>query len=318
MNGINTIRGALDSCLNQTAKDIEIIVVDNGSTDGSLKLIENDYPAVKVIANARDFGVSGSFNIGLSAARGRYVLFLNNDIVAPPRWVEEIRRILESDERVGAASSIATYADGETIWCAGGGVDFATGQNWHLMKGGPRSRIPKGKTVVDYVPGLALMTPRDLISRIGGFDKHMYMYTEDVDLCTTLERMGYKCVVSNGEYITHYVSQSRRTLGWEKAYASLAYSQLHFIFKQFPLRMFPPSMLFQSILLPLAESLFLGLSNRVIIIRVRALWMNLRRLREAIIERSIVERSGHLENGVRVRLLLLALLRLLKLGIYEW
>ncbi len=317
-NGAKLIGKVLDSILNQSFRDIEVIVVDNGSTDSSLMLIRNNYPSVRVIANGKNVGFARACNIGLAAAQGKYLVFWNNDAVASPTWVSEIKRTFERDTRVGVAGSIVTYRDGETVWCAGGGLDFVTGQNWMLMKGERSKDAKKRMKEVDYVPGVVLMTKRDLLTKIGGFDEHMFMYTEDMDLCSNVIRMGYKCVVQTQVYAIHYVSQSRNAFGWENSYNCQSNSILHFIFRQLPLRMIATSVVFQTLILPLSESLIFDMPAIVLIIRIRALWENLRRLRETMVERRRAKNLGQLPDGVRVRQLFSEFLRCLKRNHYEW
>lgn len=107
-NGLKYAKDLLDSLRSQTYKDLEIIIVDNGSTDGSIDFIKQNYPEVKLIETGQNLGFTGGNNVGLREAKGDILVLLNNDTRIEPEWAEEIVKAFE-DPEVGITTSKLTF-----------------------------------------------------------------------------------------------------------------------------------------------------------------------------------------------------------------
>src|SRR5690606_7521656 len=111
-NGLEHIEECLSSLLQQTYTPLEIIVVDNGSTDGSAEVVERHFETVRLLRNEQNLGFSAACNRGLEAARGEILLLLNQDTIVEPDWVEALARGLDTTPDTGIVGSKAFYPDG--------------------------------------------------------------------------------------------------------------------------------------------------------------------------------------------------------------
>jgi GT2 family glycosyltransferase len=147
----------------------EVIVVDNASSDDTpamLTQVEN----MRVIRNEENLGFVDACNAGAAAARGDYVLFLNNDTMVTPGWLSSLVRIFEQDPQCGAAGSKLIYPDGRLQ--EAGGIIWSNATGWNYGKfDDPEKPEYNYVREVDYCSGAALMIRRSLLERIGGFDR---------------------------------------------------------------------------------------------------------------------------------------------------
>ena len=104
-NGTPFVEQCLTSLMAQTYTPLEIIVVDNASTDGSAELIREKFHPARIIVNEKNLGFGGGNNVGIRSAQGRYIMMLNNDTRLDPQCVEELKKSIEKDERYGACAS---------------------------------------------------------------------------------------------------------------------------------------------------------------------------------------------------------------------
>lgn len=196
-------------CLRSLLREIdfneaEVIIVNNASTDATGELLARFQTRVRVIVNKENLGFVDACNQGAAAARGRYLVFLNNDTVVLPGWLKHLRATIESDERIGAVGSMFLYEDG-TIQEAGAGV-WQNGAAFHYGWGGsPDDRRYTFRREVDYCSGASLLIRRDLFEQLGGFDRrYAPAYYEDVDICFGVRSLGYKVVYQPMSRIVHY------------------------------------------------------------------------------------------------------------------
>ena len=102
-NGRDVLSGCLESLLDQDYQDVEILVVDNGSEDGSQAMVKKEFPAVKLVENEENLGFGPAVNKGFEKAEGDYFIFLNNDLALQPDCLRQLAKLLDSDPTVGAA-----------------------------------------------------------------------------------------------------------------------------------------------------------------------------------------------------------------------
>ena len=185
----------------------QIVVVDNGSENGTPGLIRDRFPAVKVIENGRNLGFAGGNNIGIDhllQSGADYVLLLNDDTEVAPDLVRILVQVAESDRRIGIVGpKIYYYDQPDVIWSAGGAVD-RFGQARHLRIDEHEDGSPRTVRDVDYVTGCAMLVRRKLIERVGPLDERFFAYFEETEWCARARRVGFRVV---------YVSQARM---WHK------------------------------------------------------------------------------------------------------
>jgi len=196
------LKQCLDSIKNSTTyPNYEVIVVDNGSSDGSQEMVEKNYRWVKLVKNKENLGFAKANNIGIREARGDYIFLLNNDTVIIQRdWLEKMIAVAESDPKIGIVGC-KLVGPGGTIQHVGG---------WYNVRGTGHYTKDIDRTVeVDYVTGAAMLIKREVIEKIGLLDEgYSPLYYEDTDLCARCKRAGYRIVCTPKTVIIHHGSST--------------------------------------------------------------------------------------------------------------
>jgi GT2 family glycosyltransferase len=205
-NGAPHLPSCLDALQRQTYTDYEAIVVDNGSSDGSLSLLTRHYPQVRVIALPHNLGFAGGSNVGLRAASGEILVILNNDTKVEPGWLEALLSALEKHPDAGMATpKVRLWDDPERLHTTGdyvrtNGIPDSRGV-WEVDVGQYDDQI--------YVFGAAGVAPayrQEMLQQIGLFDADFGSYCEDVDLSWRAQLAGYRCVYVPEAVLYHKVS----------------------------------------------------------------------------------------------------------------
>ncbi|HWW77791.1 MAG TPA: glycosyltransferase family 2 protein, partial [Pyrinomonadaceae bacterium] len=184
--------------------DTEVIVVDNASTDETAELLSHFKGFVRVIRNAENRGFVDACNQGAAESRGRYLVFLNNDTVVLPGWLEALVETAGRDESAGAVGSLFLYPDGRIQ--EAGAIVWSNGEAFHYGWGrSPEDRRFTFAREVDYCSGASLLIRRELFERLGGFDRrYAPAYYEDTDLCMGVRSLGYKVVYQPHSRLYHF------------------------------------------------------------------------------------------------------------------
>jgi GT2 family glycosyltransferase len=192
-NGKHFLIECLDSLKEQTFRDFETILVDNGSTDGSAEFAKDRYGEfIRIIRNKKNLGFTGGNNVGIEAARGEYIVLLNNDTWADPGWLEELAKATSSDRPIGMwASKVYSYykrnqieAVGELIYWDG--LGRSKGQ-YELERGQYDE-----KEEIFFPPGCGGMYRKTVFEEIGVFDEDFFAYADDVEIGIRARLAGWK------------------------------------------------------------------------------------------------------------------------------
>lgn len=192
-NGREDLPACLDSLRGQSVP-VDVVVVENGSTDGSLEMLRASYPEVTVLVQPINLGFAGGVNVGLRYAMHRghsFVALLNNDAVAAPTWMEELLAEMERDDGVGMVASFFVTIDGERIDSTGEcysswGLPFPRG------RGEPRSDAYAELVDVFGASGGSTLYRCDMLRDVGLFDEDFFAYFEDVDLSWRAQLRGWR------------------------------------------------------------------------------------------------------------------------------
>jgi GT2 family glycosyltransferase len=187
----------LPACLEPLADSgYEVIVVDNGSTDGSCALLRESFPWVRLVENRDNLGFSKANNQGIAIATGHYLLLLNNDTYGNQGTLRDLVAFMDSHPKAGIVGPSLTNSDGTPQESCGPGpnlwTEFLRRTLLHRLFRGVRARAPSKICQVDWVTGAALFIRRDLALSLGGLDEGMFMYYEDLDLCARARQAAYE------------------------------------------------------------------------------------------------------------------------------
>lgn len=185
----------VDSLKEQTFHDFETILVDNGSTDGSVQFVEERYgDFIRIIRNEKNLGFAGGNNVGIRAARGEYIVLLNNDTWADPHWLEELVKATQFDSPVGMwGSKVCSYYQRDRIEGAGeliywDGLCRARGQ--YEQDHGQYDVMEE----ILFPPGCGAMYRKNLFDGIGLFDEDFFAYADDSEIGIRARLAGWKCL----------------------------------------------------------------------------------------------------------------------------
>ena len=204
-------RDLLENCLQsletQTVTGFEVILVDNGSTDGSVDMAARFNNStkfrLKIIRNSKNLGFCAGNNAGIRVATGELIGLLNNDAVADPCWLEQLT-LAFADSGVGmAASKILVYEDPSRIDKVGHLI-YPDGQN----RGRGTGEIDHGQydkvEEVLWPDGCAAMYRRTMLDQIGGFDEDFFAYADDAELGLRARAAGWRCLYIPGAVVRHH------------------------------------------------------------------------------------------------------------------
>ena len=197
----------------ETGADVpfEIIVVDDCSRDETMLAGFAFGRGIRLVRSEVNAGFVRSCNRGFDAARGQYVLFLNNDTTVKKDWLDELYGTMQCDPQIGVAGAKLLYPDGTLQEC--GGIVWRLGDGWNWGRGqaadDPRYCYLRD---ADYVSGAALMIRAELFARFGKFDEHYAPgYYEDTELCFRAREAGYRVVVQPAAEVVHFEGASAGT-----------------------------------------------------------------------------------------------------------
>jgi len=231
-NGKDLLATCLETLRAQTRPVDEVLVVDNGSSDNTQRMVRTTSPEVSLIEMGRNTGFSIANNVGISQAKGEYIALLNNDLILDPGWVAAMVGALENHPTVGScACKMLSYAHPDTIDAAGmqvlpNGVGANRGTN---DLDGPRYAAP---TPVFGACAGAAMYRASMLRDIGAFDEDLFIYYEDVDLSFRAQIAGYDCLYVPDAVVHHHHGASSGRFGKRDYY--LARNGLPVIVKNMP------------------------------------------------------------------------------------
>lgn len=198
-NGEKLLREFLPSVVANTPEELaDVVVADNGSTDGSLELLRTQFPTVKVMAFPENYGFAEGYNRALAQTPNELTLLLNSDVATPPGWLPPLVEAMDADPTLGACQpKILSYREPEKFEYAGAaggfldcnGYPYCRGRIFDCVEtdsGQYNTQIP-----IFWATGAALMVRTELYRRAGGLDKDFFAHMEEIDLCWRILLDGY-------------------------------------------------------------------------------------------------------------------------------
>ena len=226
----------LDDCFASLEKQslarsrFEIIMIDNGSSDGSVEHARRAWPGVRILETGANLGFAEGNNFGAKKAEGKALVFLNNDTRVETDWLERGLKALRSASNVGAVGSKILAWDGKTLDFAGGAAAFY-GHGFKVGSEEPDGEQfdRPGKTL--FASGCAMFIWKELFLREGGFDPDYFAFFEDVDIGWRLWVLGYKVLYEPTSIVYHHHHGTAQRYGYERERFLLERNALYTIAK---------------------------------------------------------------------------------------
>jgi len=293
-NGKRSLKRCVESALSTECPSLEIVLVDNASTDGSLEEINNIVNRnnrVKITTNSRNLGHSEGCNVGARNSAGAFLAFLDNDIEVKPNWLSEIVNVMMRNKKIGAAQAKILFPDGKRVWATGEFIDECGNP---VLAGYYDEDSSNGISPSEIFSPIsaACVIRRDIFNEVGGLDKHFFVYNDDTDLGWRIRLLGYKTIVVPMSSVIHKVPVGKSPI------RPLSYGILNFHKRKNQLMMllknYEISDIFRVLPLVLINYLFWVLTDPLITIR-SLVWI-LCKLKEIMKKRVL---TSYLKKGRR-------------------
>ena len=218
-NGEKLLRQFLPSVIQHT-RVAEVIVADNGSTDHSLSVLENEFPSVRIIRLEKNFGFCGGYNRALKQVESDYYVLLNSDIEVTENWLTPLIQLLDEDPSIVAVQpKILSYRDKTKFEYAGAGGGFIDALGYPFCRGRIFNHIETDKgqyndeLEIFWATGACLMIRSETFTLFGGLDEDLFAHMEEIDLCWKIHRTGKKVFYCGKSTIYHL---GAGTLGYDQ------------------------------------------------------------------------------------------------------
>jgi GT2 family glycosyltransferase len=231
-NRVNLLEKCLRSLDAQSTQDFETIVVDNGSVDGSVEMLENRFPQVRVIQNPDNFGFCRANNQGFQAARGAYFLVLNNDAEAHTDWVKSLVECADANPEAGMVASKIYVAGSQQKIDKIGHLIYWDGQN-RGRGAGEQDFGQYDEEEILWPDGCAALYRAQMIQETGGFDEDFFAYADDAELGLRGRLLGWKAVLAKRAVVYHHRGATLGKYNPERI-ALIERNRLWLVWKHFP------------------------------------------------------------------------------------
>ncbi len=213
-NALEYTKKCIRSIQKQTKYPHEIIIVDNGSKDGTrkyLRELEKNFKNIHIKLNKKNKGFSGGNNIGAKLAKGKYVCFLNNDVLVSDGWLESMVNALEADEKIGMVGPLTNSISGLQMVT---NISYKDEAGFYKYAAVVRAQYAGKITPRRRIAGFAFIMRKKIYTQLGGFDESFGIGNyEDDDLCLRVRQKGYAIMVDEGTFIHHFGSQTFKANG---------------------------------------------------------------------------------------------------------
>jgi len=210
-NGEAILRDCLVSLYRSTRVTMEVILVDNGSTDTSIAMVRHEFPQVRILSLAQNIGFAGGCNYGIRNASAPFVLILNNDTVHEKGWIEYLLAAIKTDPSIAVVQpklhSFQNPGHFDYSGACGGEMDifgfpFARGRVFEYIEADQRQYDAQPPDIF-WASGTAFLARRQLLLEAGLFDEQYFAHMEEIDLDWRLQLMGYRCVIEPRALVRH-------------------------------------------------------------------------------------------------------------------
>ncbi|NUO18291.1 glycosyltransferase family 2 protein [bacterium] len=210
-NGLKFLPRCLESLGKTVYAPVEIVVADNGSSDGSLEYVRKQHPDVRVLEFGTNYGYSGAYNRAIHVVSGKYCVLLNFDVEVEPGWLDDAIEFMEQDSSIAAAQpKLKQYQDHDRFEYSGGSGGFLDAYGFPFVRGRifdetePDSGQYDDPVEVFWATGASLIVRRETFLKVGGLDEDFFMHMEELDLCWRIWLNGQRIVVVPKGVVYHW------------------------------------------------------------------------------------------------------------------
>lgn len=209
-NGRHFLQQFLPSVMASSWANREIVVIDNASTDDSVQYLRENFPSVKIVQNAANFGYTKGYNEGLKHLTADYFVLLNSDVEVVPGWIEPVIELMESDRQIAVCQpkllQFANRSTFEYAGAAGGWLDylgypFAKGRLFDVCEK-DEGQYDRAEPVF-WASGAAMFVKSSVYNELGGLDEYFFAHQEEIDFCWRAQLAGYKVYVCPASVVYH-------------------------------------------------------------------------------------------------------------------
>ena len=209
-NGVDHLRRFLPSVVAAAPAGVEVVVADNGSTDGSVAVLGSEFPTVRIVRLDRNYGFAGGYNRALRQVEADYYILLNSDVETPAGWLDPLLDTLERNPDVAVVSPKLISSEDRRLFeyagAAGGYIDWL---GYPFCRGRILRTVEEDRGQYDdardlfWVSGAAFCCRADVFRALGGFDDDFFAHMEEIDLCWRMQLAGYRVRVVPESKVYH-------------------------------------------------------------------------------------------------------------------
>lgn len=267
-NGEKHLKEFLPSVVQHTPESIDVIVADNGSVDGSLKLIRESFPSVKIVELDQNYGFAEGYNRALKFVDTEYYILLNSDVEVTSQWCEPLLEFMEDNLTYAAvAPKLLAYTQKEFFEYAGASGGFIDWLGYPFCRGRILSTIERdcgqydAQHEVFWASGATLCIRSKIYRELGGFDGEFFAHMEEIDLCWRAQILGYNIGVVPQSVVYHLGGGTLSVTSPRKTYLNFR-NNLAMLYKNLPERKLYITLLFRMILDGCSALVYLLSNNR--------------------------------------------------------
>lgn len=209
-NGKVFLERFLPSVTKTNYSNLQLVVADNGSTDGSIVFLQTHFPQVNIIDNQHNYGFAEGYNRALSHLTADYFVLLNSDVEVPENWIKPVIDLMQSDNRIAVAQPKIKWQQDKTMFeYAGAAGGFIDSYGFTFCRGRVFNHLEEDKgqynknTTIFWASGAAFFIKSKIWKEIGGLDPDLFAHMEEIDLCWRLKNKGYQIVCCSGAEVYH-------------------------------------------------------------------------------------------------------------------
>lgn len=239
-NGKDFLRKFLPSVIERSSQNAEIWVADNNSLDGSIDVMHEEFPDVKLLENKFNEGFAGGYNSALKRIEADYYVLLNSDIEVTENWINPVIELMESDPKIAACQpKILSYYNRDEFEYAGAGGGFIDRWGYPFCRGRIFQSMEKDEGQYDdtaevfWATGACMFVKANVYHEFGGLDEDFFAHMEEIDFCWRLKNSGYKIMYCPSSKVYHVGGGTLPTKSARKTYLNFR-NNFSLLYKNLP------------------------------------------------------------------------------------